>query len=339
MATSGSNATVSSGSATSPLAVNSRPQLQSPVQGWATQFKIPWSCLADDFIKACSEGKRPDKPALLAAVRVVAGEIKKVTSHPRKGDLNIIANSMVAKYPKTLADFLPNIGMLGNGSTSLTFRFVRIFENMNRSGCNSLRRKLLNPTDENEETSGTARKKVATSKLVKDSYGCVSWQPDLPSGETSDSQNEKKEWLISEFLKSLEERDQVKIQQYMEKTYASQRFLLNGINKPSVIALKNHWPFLLTSDGLLAHFNRLMGFDLHSRFLEHFSTKGRLLVNYAKLNGSDAAKSVAARLEAECNFVHNSLPITFGSLQVLSHLLKEEQTLLIMYEVCKHAVP
>jgi hypothetical protein len=115
-----------------------------------------------------SKEKRPCKPALLAAMRVVIGEIKQVTIRPSKSDLNIIARAMVAKYPKTLADYLPDIWMLGDGSTSLTSRFVRIFENTNRSCSNSLRRKLLNPYEENHdddnETAGNTRKKTAPSK-------------------------------------------------------------------------------------------------------------------------------------------------------------------------------
>jgi hypothetical protein len=175
---------------------------------------------------------------------------------------------------------------------------------------------------------------MGPSKHLKDSYGCVSWQPDLPSGETADSQSEKKEWLLEEFSKCSEERDLAKIQQYMDETYATQRFLLNGQDKLPAIALRSHWPFLMTGEGFLKHFDCLMGFNLKSRFEEHFSSKGRLLVSYAKRKGSSEAKRISSELHARSNILKNDIPLTFGSLQLLCHLLKEEQALLIMYEVC-----
>jgi hypothetical protein len=97
----------------------------------------------------------------------------------------------------------------------------------------------------------------------------VAWQPDLPCGETAECQNDKKEWLILEFQKSSEERDQLKISQYMEDTYATQKFMLNGEDEPPVVTLKTLWPFLCTYDGFLNHFSRLMGFDLSERFQQH----------------------------------------------------------------------
>jgi hypothetical protein len=211
-----------------PSSTRNTQQQRTPIQGWATDFEVPWGRMEDRFLRACYENKRPEKPALLAAVRVVAGDIKQITNHPSKSDLHVIARAMIAKYPKILADFLPDIGMLGDGTTSLTNRLIRIFLNCNRSCSNSLRRHLLNHLDDSadENVGGKTKKKIAPSKHTRDAYGCVAWQPDLPSGETVESQNEKKTWLISEFTKNPHERDGHKIKLYMEATYASQRFFL-----------------------------------------------------------------------------------------------------------------
>jgi hypothetical protein len=86
--------------------------------------------------------------------------------------------------------------------------------------------------------------------------------------------------------------------------------------------LKDHWPFLLTGEGFLEHFTRLMGFDLTARFQEHFSAKERLPTSYAKRNGNDEVSSLAAKLKADSKVLHNDLPLTFGSLLVLKSPLE-----------------
>lgn len=170
-------------------------------------------------------------------------------------------------------------------------------------------------------------------KQLKDAYGCVSWQPDLPQKETFESQR-KKEWLITEYRISPEVRDHVKVNKYMEDTYTSQRFLLNGKDKPPATVLKDHWPFLVSREGFIKHFERLMGFDVSSCFEEQLSSKGRLLINHAKRKGTNKTKSIAARLEADSKLLKNDLPLTFSSLLLLNHSFKEDQMLLITYKVC-----
>jgi len=60
---------------------------------------------------------------LLAAVRVTATEIKKVSSHLGKANLTTIAKAMVAKYDKALAVFIQDCGMVAGGATTLINRW------------------------------------------------------------------------------------------------------------------------------------------------------------------------------------------------------------------------
>lgn len=292
--------------------------------------------MPNEFVAACQEGKRPEKVHLLASVRVTASAIKQVTSRPGKANLSTIAKAMVAKYHDALGDFIPGYGKLDDGATSLTNRFTRQFENLNRAPGNSLRRKLLiHPANDScEETisSEGTRKRKGLAIVVKDAYGCVAWQPELLGEESDESQKKKKEWLIVEFQKAENSRDRHQTLQFMVDTYPSQRFMINQ-KLVSVSEISVEWPFLVSPAGLISHFKTLLGFDLSGRFQQHFATKGRLVVEYAQRRGKQQAKVIATTLEARSKVLKNDLPLTFGSFLVLCHLLKEDQRLIIMHEV------
>jgi hypothetical protein len=289
--------------------------------------------MPDEFLNACKEGKRPEKVDLLSAVRATASEIKKVSSRPGKSNLSTIARAMVGKYCQSLGDFIPGHGLMDDGAVTLTNRLLRQFENFNRTGGNSLRRKIQthNGNDETANSEG-AKKRRRCVTTMKDAYGCVSWQPEFPVGETEESQRKKKDWLMAEHKKTEHLRDRSKALQYMVDTYPSQRFIINQ-KLVSVAKISEEWPYLVTPTGLLRHFDALLGFDLSGRLQKNFSTKGRLVLDYAQLRGRQEAKVTAAMLEARSKVLKNDLPLTFGSFLLLCHLLKEDQHLIVMHEV------
>jgi len=306
------------------------------MQGWAEKFTVPWNSLPEDFLASCQQGTQPAKPLVLEAVRKVGEEISKITNHPGISNLRIIARSMINAYPKALADQLPGVGVLGDGTTTLVNRLVRHFENLNRNSGNSLRRKLLTPAVEDSATGECSdepmkRKAVAPSRMAKDSYGCVNWQPELPRNESADKQIDKKEWLVKEFQVCPELRDMPKVYQLMEETFPSQRFMLNqlvnGNAAYTVKQIQTEWPFLFTTDGLLRHFEVLMGFNITERFTTQFSTIGpKLLELGAQLSGE--GRRQALELEAQSVMLKNDLPRTFGGFLLLRHFFGEEQLLL-----------
>lgn len=97
---------------------------KKPMQVWAERFEVPCSQLPCEFVEACNKKMQPEKSLVLAAVRDVAYEIKKFTSNSGAGNLPVIAIIIIGKYPEALADQLPGIGVLGDGSTTLTNRLV-----------------------------------------------------------------------------------------------------------------------------------------------------------------------------------------------------------------------
>ena len=132
-----------------------------------------------------------------------------------------------------------------------------------------------------DETSEPSTKKA--SKPIKDSHGCINWQPDsYPENENEGTQKEKQEWLISEYGKADPDKHQVK--QFMKLTYTSQRLCTNK-QKPTpatIEEIKVLWPFLFSKDYLLQHFYELMGFDLQAVFMEAVERKAKVIFDYIK---------------------------------------------------------
>lgn len=90
---------------------------------------------------------------------------------------------------------------------------------------------------------------------IHDEYGCVEYQPLLPSSETAASQNEKKTLLI-DLCKKAEEDD--KISGLMDDTYYSQRSDINTKKRDFGILFKD-WPYLFQQRYLVNHTSRLLG--------------------------------------------------------------------------------
>jgi hypothetical protein len=264
---------------------------------------------------------------VLQCVRTVSDEIAKITANPGSANLGIIARRMVAKYPASLADRIVGTDVpLAGGSTSLCRRFVRQFENRNRACRNSLKRKLLGDSDDDDDTPATeaTNRTKKSASFSHDQYGCLNWQPvGYPEGETEQTQEEKRVWMANEFKKVREQRNNVRLGEYLEMTYVAQRFYINK-QKPPVNLVKDQWPFLLTSEGLLNHFGQLMGFSLAERVDKFFGEKGAVLYKYVKSKQcNNQIKEMTLKLSAASKQMKNEVAKNFGSAILLPALLKE----------------
>jgi len=103
--------------------------------------------------------------------------------------------------------------------------------------------------------------------------------------------------------------------------------LVSGKAAYTVKQIQTQWPFLLTTDGLLRHFEVLMGFNISERFAKQFSTIGLKLTELS-LQLSSEGRRRALELEAQSVMLKNDLPRTFGAFLLLRHYLGEEQLLL-----------
>ncbi|XP_063357736.1 uncharacterized protein LOC134675057 isoform X2 [Cydia fagiglandana] len=100
------------------------------------------------------------------------------------------------------------------------------------------------------DTLGSRKK----SRVVKNlSAGCKEWQPSDPGNVDLETLDSKKDWLKS--VSSIKERDESKVEFYMNETYAQQRIFLNSA--PAVTHILNEWPVLLEEKYMISHFDRL----------------------------------------------------------------------------------
>ena len=159
--------------------------------------------------------------------------------------------------------------------------------NLNRKGDKAAVKLDVSSDEEDSERKGKSRKRV-----LHDSYGCINWQPDmLPSDETTASQKAKEEWLLEEFSKK--DADRKKVLLFMDKTYTSQRLLINKNdpkNPVSIKEIKSRWPFLFDKECMFVHFEKLMGFKIQDVLQKSLQTKAGTIFEFMKSNGAQKAK-------------------------------------------------
>lgn len=314
------------------------------LDSWANDYIAPWNRGNVAFRTAMQQSKRPQKTDLLEFVRKVAEDItERFGDNPGAGNLSLVASRMVQQNSASLADYIGGKDILGDGSSTLRRRLIRHFENENRKK-NPLRRKLLQcgsmSTEENEtddEPNGSSRKKrkKTPSALSKDSFGCRNWQPsELPDDETEVTQEEKRVWLLTEYLKS--EHDNEKVGRFMTVTYVTQRLFINQM-KPPIDLVKEKWPFLLTLDGLMGHFENLMSFNLIEKTDQFLASQAPVIFDLAKSKDDKIVKSVVKKLRHAAKFNGNDVPKTVGCFLLLPALLKENgNQIFTCYDVSKY---
>lgn len=235
--------------------------------------------LADIWPKLCtriqkgieSDGplKQNDRNQL---IRDIVDALDEQNGHVSRAQMRAIASELVAKAPSTFA------AQFGDAVKTLVLTLENRRDNFNK------RHKRKRDVD-----SPTVDKRSKKAKL--DSYGCVSWAPDLPEGETSDSQEELRLNLTKAFETGLGVDE---VAAMMETTYASQRALINGkIMTPEMVI--NQWPYLQMEDHLMNHYNKLTGKDI-GQFKEEIKTFGHQVYSFT-LMGMKHTKEQSAILE------------------------------------------
>jgi hypothetical protein len=240
---------------------------QIPSHDWR-KFVIPWDKLPTEFMAACQKGKSPDPSNRREMVRIFAKEIKAVKNPPGRAALRTVAKRMVAKYPSSFENRLPNGIVVDNGVAGLMTSLENCIFNISRD--KTYQKPLLKRLDTNSDAeSQPVSKKM--KKTLRDSYGCVNWQPgEFASGETDLTQGIKQEWLKNEHEKPLSEMDMQTVKEYMTSTYASQRLFLNaGNSSPTTSEAMKEWPFLFNLECMMGHFEELMGFGLEETLVKN----------------------------------------------------------------------
>lgn len=159
---------------------------------------------------------------------------------------------------------------LGNGVNS----FARLIENA-----------YFNHPSLRLNTKGSFHDKLGTSKggkrkftPIKESYGCVQWQPStVGKGETDESQEQKQQVLKKEFLKPVP--DHKMVETLMKATYASQRFAINKKPTKPLLEVREEWPYLFLPRYFEDHFYHLTGTS-NEKFQASLASKVQTLYNF-----------------------------------------------------------
>ena len=289
---------------------------------WAENFDIPWKNLNRSLIKACEDKVRPTKADQLHFVKILGDRIFQEVKRPGKQNLEIISRRVVSKYPKTFQDDVPGLGVLGDGLETMRRRLVNYIDNKNRQPSQSLRKQIYEQEIDSEN--GPTRKRKASSSFLKDSFGCINWQPSgFPQGETTDTQEEHRIWLSDEYTKDFQEVKKVK--DLMGITYASQRLLINksAENDTKLSDVLQQWPYLRKPLFLLDHFEELMGFNLVKTFDEQYKKKSQEILDFAISQGKGKAHQKGQELLSICEELKTEMPKLCGALLLLPFLLNE----------------
>ncbi|XP_054930445.1 uncharacterized protein [Dermacentor andersoni] len=229
-------------------------------------FDIPWDAFPPELIKACQDGRRPLKSDLNEMIRTLSDRVLACYQKPGRKVLRVIAREIVSKYPRTFEDTL-NGTIIATGLETLLWKLENCINNKRRHSSECSKRCF----SEDEEL--TTKK----PQLQKDSYGCVAWQPDLPSTETAETQENKRKELQAQFR--LASPNSSRVTQLMAETYSSQRQVINASR--SVVNVKENWPFLFEEAHMCSHVNILLGFSASQTFDDQVKTVGRQVFRYA----------------------------------------------------------
>lgn len=281
--------------------------------------------------QSLAQGQKPKKEDRLALVRIIVDSIREVCLNPKLCQCSEIAQRICDKYPTSFAEMLEG-EVIGNGYSTLECQIKTRADYVNRD--NTLvrvrkPRRLLAVMDDSQP--GTSSTQPTASKCAKiDSYGCINWQPlDLTEGETPASAEAKREEMVSLFsTEGPRAAERGRVDELMKMTYATQRYAINRNPPPSIVELKEQWPFLFISRFMCAHFSTLTGIDVDTRLQDSLHSKGKKLLHFFQSQLTRWTKDVRTVLKdiSEVGNINHSV----ASLLVTMAYFKEKEDSLFL---------
>lgn len=212
---------------------------------WPENFKVSWNLMPAGIQSAIQNGQRPSPADRRQMIRILADEIRIHEENPTRSQCLTVTRQIVRQYPTTFADMVGD-RQIGVGYESLLSQLKVRIEHLNRKNTLSHHRTQRNET-------GTTKKRSST-----DSYGCTSWQPTLPPGESYESLEVKRQKMeemhCHEGISGAQRGDVCKL---MKETYCLQRQMINEIPSPTIADLRTKWPYLFTQRHIYGHFELL----------------------------------------------------------------------------------
>ncbi|XP_065646007.1 uncharacterized protein LOC136076634 isoform X2 [Hydra vulgaris] len=261
---------------------------------WYLTFVLPWAKMSREVQDILAAGERPLTAHRCAIIRIIMNDVLAVCPKPLKKHLDVIASSMVAKYPKSFKDEYGTT-VIGSGHDSLTLQLVNRYDYLQRPNRVPPLMSVLNMESQKEQLS------VDVIKRKTDSYGCLNREPVL---SVSNSPEELK--------------------YYLQRTEINEKMLLND--------LLIKFPNLFTVDGLLHHFDVLMGGVNAGELLMKALYDEKLYLflhscGIANLN----VKKVIKNLDKAKHETLSDLPVAPGLLMALISLFNEKLDALFMF--------
>ncbi|KAJ8333916.1 hypothetical protein SKAU_G00412350 [Synaphobranchus kaupii] len=266
-----SSLTSPTASSTPRTSTSSTPRRPTSSITWPETFEVQWDKMPAGLQSAIANGERPTAADRRQLVRVLADEVKKLETNPTRAQCLTVSHNIVRQYPKSFAD--ADTQETGAAAcSSLLSQLKNRIEHLNRNNYLAHRR---------------AQRAVAGAfrpmRGPTDTYGCTSWQPELATGETDDSLEEQRKRMEELFLQhGVAGGERGEVNQLMESTYCLQRRMINATPHPTIVDLRNKWPFLFIPRGIYTHFQLLTDKDVR-RLMEHSMIEwSRPLIEYFK---------------------------------------------------------
>ncbi|XP_073763552.1 uncharacterized protein [Danio rerio] len=287
---------------------------QSPDVDWVDTFLIPWDKFPQELMQFLERGKRPSPRMRREMVRIVVNEMMRKCSCPNKRNSTEVAKKMVAKYPESLLDVIEG-DVVGPGYHSLVKQLQYRIENVKRFTTPKIR-KRRHQTDDSDTDEIPPEKRAA----IQDTYGCINWHVKfLPLGETSESQEEKKEKI--KIMSRQTDADAEEVRHLMKLTFYTQR---NQVNQgKNIKCLLEDWPWWFNELGMAVHYKELTGIGLNETFTRNLDLKGKRLLNYFSTVGVNKNKKFLQDL--------TKFKVMRGELSGCSEDVKEMLMLLLSY--------
>lgn len=300
--------------------------ITTPARQRQFDFEIPWNKMSAVLMTAITNKERPVASMRREMVRIICADIQDVCpGGPGRRQLRQLAEKIVLQYPASFRDQFDG-DVVGSGFDSLLFQLEERLSNINRGNKMVKRRLADGPTVDGSSKPDSSRSKKT---CPRDYYGCISWQPPMPTDKELESLKQKQSTLKT--MASDPAPDPKVIVNLMEQTYCLQRLDINsGLDAG---ALADLWPFLLTPQGISTHFRQLTDIDLLEVMAAAFNQKGTALLKYFQACSKKCA-TVLAMLESAKQELENESPTVIALVLLLqAHFGEKNDAIIIVKDV------
>ncbi|XP_065683521.1 uncharacterized protein LOC124813175 isoform X1 [Hydra vulgaris] len=261
---------------------------------WYLAFVLPWEKMSKEVRDILAAGERPSTANRCTIIRIIMNDILAVCSKPLKKHLDAIASSMVAKYPQSFKDEYGTT-VIGSGHDSLTLQLVNRYDYLQRPNHAPPLLNVFNLETQNEQLP------VDVIKRKTDSYGCLNRAPVLSVSISPDE-----------------------LDYYLQRTEINEKMLLND--------LLIKFPNLFTVEGLLHHFDVLMGGVNAGELLTKAPDDEKLYLFLRSCGITDlGVKKVILDLDKAKHETLSDLPVAPGLVMALITLFNEKFDTLFLF--------